>query len=145
MNVVRSDSSYEFSTDTARLDAPWIHRLLSTQTSWAQGRGRAAQDRILETSRNYGMYEVATGSQVGYARVVTDEVTFAWLADVIVDPAHRRQGLGQALIEGMLDDLATMGLRRIVLKASQEGRRLYEAAGWEELEGADDWLELRPR
>lgn len=145
MNVVRSESPYEFSTDPARLDAPWIHRLLSTQTDWAQGRGRAAQDRILETSRNYGMYEVATGSQVGYARVVTDEVTFAWLADVIVDPAHRRQGLGRALIEGMLDDLAAMGLRRIVLKASQQGRGLYEAAGWEELEGADDWLELRPR
>lgn len=137
------DHSYDFSLDTSRLDRQWIHHSLSTLTHWAKGRSRVDQDRILETSRNYGMYDRGTGAQVAYARVVTDEVTFAWLADVVVDPAHRRQGLGGAMVAAILEDLAPWGLRRIALKASQEARGLYEQAGWEPLEGADDWLELR--
>lgn len=136
---------FDFSTDPRRLDPEWIHRQLSTTTHWALGRSRADQDRILQTSRNYGMYEQATGRQVAYARVVTDEVTFAWLADVFVSPEHRRQGLGRQLIRRMLDDLESLGLRRIVLKASQEGRGLYEQAGWEPLDGGEDWMELRGR
>jgi GNAT superfamily N-acetyltransferase len=145
MTSVSRDQAYEFSLDTSRLDREWIHRSLSTLTFWAKGRPRADQDRILETSRNYGMYDPTTGAQVAYARVVTDEVTFAWLADVIVDPAHRKRGIGRALIAGILEDLAPWSLRRIVLKASEEGRGLYEQAGWAEIEGAEDWLELRPR
>lgn len=80
---------------------------------------------------------------MGSARIVTDEVTFAWLADVVIDPAHRRMGLGRLLIDGLLEDLAPMGLRRVVLKASQEGRALYEQKGWQLLDAPDDWLELR--
>ena len=79
------------------------------------------------------------------ARVVTDGVTFAWLADVIVDPAHRGRRLGSALIDLILGDLDPMGLKRIVLKASEAGRPLYERAGWTPLEGPDDWMELRSR
>lgn len=134
--------AYEFSNDASRLDPEWIHHQLFS-TYWAKDRSRATQDRILETSRNYGLYETASGAQVGYARIVTDEVTFAWLADVIIDPAHRRRGLGKLLIDGLLTDLEPFGLRRVVLKASVEGRGLYERAGWTMLDGADDWLELR--
>lgn len=138
-------ASYEFSTDSARLDREWVHHVLSTLTYWAAGRERTVQDRIIENSRNYGMYEVATGTQVGYARIVTDEATFAWLADVIIDPAHRRQGLARELVDGLLEDLVPMGLKRVVLKASAEARALYEQVGWDSLDGAEDWLELRAR
>lgn len=136
---------YEFSTDDSRLDHAWVHQVLSTLTYWAAGRERAAQDRIIETSRNYGLYEVGTGRQVAYARIVTDQVTFAWLADVVVDPAHRRRGLAGELIDRVLEDLAPLGLKRVVLKASTEGRALYEKRGWSALEGAEDWLELGPQ
>ncbi|GAA1487553.1 GNAT family N-acetyltransferase [Brachybacterium sacelli] len=138
-------ATYEFSTDPARLDRAWVHHVLSTLTYWAAGRERTVQDRVIETSRNYAMYEIATGAQVGYARIVTDETTFAWLADVIIDPAHRRRGLARELLDGILEDLAPMGLKRVVLKASVEGRALYEQVGWESLDGAEDWLELRAR
>lgn len=138
-------ASYQFSTDSARLDREWVHHVLSTLTYWAAGRERTVQDRIIENSRNYGMYEVATGTQVGYARIVTDEATFAWLADVIIDPAHRRQGLARELVDGLLEDLVPMGLKRVVLKASAEARALYEQVGWDSLDGAEDWLELRAR
>nr|WP_301471177.1 GNAT family N-acetyltransferase [Brachybacterium sp.] len=61
----------------------------------------------------------------------------------MVDPAHRRRGLAGGLIDQVLEDLAPLGLKRVVLKASAEGRALYEHRGWSELEGAGDWLELR--
>lgn len=135
-------ASYDFSANSSRLDPEWIHQLLRS-TYWAQGRSREDQDHLLRTSRNYGVYVSSTGAQVGYARIVTDEVTFAWLADVVIDPAHRRMGLGRLLIDGLLGDLAPMGLRRVVLKASQDGRALYEQKGWQLLDAPDDWLELR--
>ena len=113
--------------------------------SWAAGRTLGAQQAIIAASRNYGLYSRADGEQVAYARVVTDGVTFAWLADVIVDPAHRGRRLGAALVDRILEDLDPMGLKRIVLKASEAGRPLYEWAGWTPLEGPDDWMELRSR
>ena len=141
---------YEFSADTARIDTARVHRLLAEHTPWAEGRTLEAQRAIVASSRNYGLYarsreESGRGEQVAYARVVTDGVTFAWLADVIVDPAHRGRRLGAALVDRVLEDLGPMGLKRIVLKASEAGRPLYERAGWTLLEGPDDWMELRSR
>lgn len=134
---------YEFSADPARIDAERVHSLLLEGAYWARGRSRATQDAIVAASRNYGIHHLGGGGQVGYARIVTDGGTFAWLADVIVDPAHRGRGLGRALIDGVLADLEPLGLRRIVLKASEDGRPLYERAGWAPLEGPEDWMELR--
>src|SRR5690606_35345107 len=103
---------------------------------------RATQDAAIAGSRSYGVYEVATGRQVAYARVVTDEVTFAWLADVIVDPGLRRQGLGRLLVTGIVADIDALGLKRFVLKATDEGRGLYEQLGWQPLATPGDWMEL---
>ena len=141
---------YEFSADPARIDTGRVHRLLVEHTHWAVGRTLEAQQAIVEASRNYGIYTPSGdgqdgGEQIAYARVVTDGVTFAWLADVIVDPAHRGRRLGSALIDLILADLDPMGLKRIVLKASEAGRPLYERAGWAPLEGPEDWMELRSR
>lgn len=136
---------YEFSADPARTDTGRVHRLLADHAHWAAGRTLETQQAIVAASRNYGIHTRPGGQQVAYARVVTDGVTFAWLADVIVDPAHRGRRLGGALVHGILADLDPMGLKRIVLKASESGRPLYERAGWTPLEGADDWMELRSR
>jgi GNAT superfamily N-acetyltransferase len=136
-------AGYEFSADPSRLDPETVHALLSTHAYWAVGRSRATQDAAIAGSRNYGVYETLSSHQVAYARVVTDEVTFAWLADVIVDPAHRGRGLGRALVRGVVADLAPLGLRRILLKASSDGRPIYEELGWVPVDGPDDWMELR--
>ena len=136
-------SGYEFSTDSGRIDAVRVPPLLLEHGHWAQGRDRETQEAIIAGSRNYGIYQGRTGDQVAYARVVTDGVTFAWLADVVVDPAHRRCGLGAAIVDGVLEDLAPLGLTRVVLKASAEARVLYERAGWTPLDGPEDWMERR--
>ena len=137
--------TYEFSADPDRIDVGRVHHLLAEHAYWAEGRTLEAQRAIVDASRNYGLYTRPDGEQIAYARAVTDGVTFAWLADVIVDPAHRGRRLGAALVDRILEDLDPMGLKRIVLKASEAGRPLYERAGWTPLEGPDDWMELRSR
>ncbi|GAA1871781.1 GNAT family N-acetyltransferase [Myceligenerans crystallogenes] len=141
--MVTETSSYEFTADTARIDPARVHGLLAEYAYWAAGRPRELQDRAIANSRNYGIL-AASGELIGYARVVTDLANFAWLADVIVDPHHRRRGLARELIRFVLADLRPYDLRRIVLKASPEGRGLYEELGWKRLDDPDDWLGLGP-
>ena len=76
---------FVFSTDLSRLDADWVHHTLAEHAYWAQGRSREKQDAANAASRCYAVHHVHTGAQVAFARVVTDEATFAWLCDVIVD------------------------------------------------------------
>jgi predicted GNAT family acetyltransferase len=133
----RTVTTYEFSADPARIDTGWVHEVLSTQY-WAVGRSRAVQDAAFAGSRNYGVY--ADTAQVAYARAVTDGATFAWIADVVVHPEHRRQGLGTLLVDGLMADLTSLGLRRVLLKASPDGADLYRKAGFGGLDEPEAWL-----
>ncbi|WP_369825216.1 GNAT family N-acetyltransferase [Kitasatospora sp. Root107] len=103
----------EISTDPARLDAALVHRWLSEDAYWALGRSREKQDLAIAGSLNFGVYDSATGTQLGYARVVTDLATFAWLCDVYIAPAARGRGLGTALAAAVRDHLAPYELRRV--------------------------------
>ncbi|HCM51473.1 MAG TPA: GNAT family N-acetyltransferase, partial [Microbacterium sp.] len=98
-------SAYEFSADPERVDRVTVHRWLSELSYWARGRSREQQDAAIEASRNYGIYESETGEQLGYARIVTDDATFAWLCDVFVSPDARGQGIGKALMAGIVADV----------------------------------------
>src|SRR5262245_51781404 len=106
---------YEVSTDPARLDAELIHRWLAKDSYWASGRSREKHDRAVAGSLNFGVYDGASGAQVGYARVVTDLATFAWLCDVYVSRDVRGKGLGTALVAVVRDHLTSHGLRRVLL------------------------------
>lgn len=97
---------YEISSDPARLDPARIHHWLSTDAYWALGRTREKQDLAIAGSLNFGAYDTISGEQVGYARVVTDHVTFAWLCDVYVDRSARGHGLGIRLAAAVRDHLA---------------------------------------
>lgn len=123
------DSAYRFSARLDDMDREQVHRWLSEQSYWAQGRPRHTQDAAMDSSRNYGVFDRATGRQVAYARVVTDAVTFAWLCDVFVDPAVRGQGVGKDLIAGVIADLEPLGLRRVLL-ATADAHGLYEQFGF---------------
>lgn len=145
---------YEISTDRARLDAALVHRWLSQDAYWAMGRPREKQDRAIATSLNFGVYEVvgdeaagnamagdeaAGGAQVGYARVVTDESTFAWLCDVYIAPEARGKGLGTAMVAAIRDHLAPFGLRRILL-ATADAHAVYAKVGFEPLATPEKWM-----
>ncbi|MFF7365218.1 GNAT family N-acetyltransferase [Streptomyces sp. NPDC008125] len=132
---------HDISTDPARLDPARIHHWLSTDAYWALGRSRAEQDAAIAASLNFGVYERSSGAQVGYARVVTDQVSFAWLCDVYIDPAARGQGLGVRLAEAVRDHLAPTGVRRILL-ATGDAHGVYEKVGFRRLEEPGKWMAL---
>ena len=121
----------EVSTDPERLDVELIHHWLSTDAYWALGRTREVVERAVSGSLNWGAYDGA-GRQVGYARVVTDRATFAWLCDVYVDPAVRGQGVGTALLDAVTAQLAGYRLKRVLL-ATEDAHAVYERYGFRPL------------
>ncbi|MFI8263202.1 MULTISPECIES: GNAT family N-acetyltransferase [unclassified Streptomyces] len=129
----------ELSTDPARLDAELIHRWLSEDSYWALGRSREKQDEAIAHSLNFGVYDTASGAQLGYARVVTDRATFAWLCDVYVDRAARGRSLGTGLVAAIRDHLAPYGLRRVML-ATADAHAVYAKVGFQPLADTEKWM-----
>src|SRR5262245_48872408 len=87
---------FTVSTDKARLDIDVIHHFLNT-SYWAAGRSRETIQRSIENSLPFGVYQ--RQQQVGFARVITDYATFAWIADVFILDSVRGRGLGKWLME----------------------------------------------
>ena len=129
---------YAISTDPVRIDRDRVHVWLSEHAYWAKGRTRATQDAAIDGSLNFGAYDI-DGAQIGYARVVTDRVTFAWLCDVIVDPEARGNGVGVALVQGVLAELDRFPLKRVVLRTG-DAHGLYEKFGFARIDGTGDWM-----
>jgi GNAT superfamily N-acetyltransferase len=121
-----------------------VHRWLSTDAYWALGRPRDVVERSIAGSLNYGLYGPAGGRQVGFARAVTDRVTFAWLCDVYIDPEHRGTGLGTWLVGAVRDDLQALGIRRLLL-ATADAHAVYAKLGFISLADPDRWMEIDAR
>jgi GNAT superfamily N-acetyltransferase len=116
-------SDYTISTDSKRLDVELIHRWLAQESYWAPGIPRDVIERAIAGALNFGIYH-ATQGQVGFARVISDRATFAYLADVFVLDAHRGQGLSKRLMETILAHPELQGLRRWML-ATRDAHGLY--------------------
>ncbi len=120
-------NTIEVSTDPARLDLALIHRWLSESSYWARGRSMEMVVRAIENSLPFGAY--LDGQQVGFARVVTDRATFAWLADVFILDEYRGRGYGKALVAAVLAHPELQGLRRWLL-ATRDAHGLYAQSGF---------------
>lgn len=134
---------YLISTDRANLDVALIHDYLSNSTYWATGRKIEVVQRSIDNSLCFGLFKTnAEGDrqQVGFARVVTDYATFAWLADVFILDEHRGKGLGKWLSEVIISHPDLQGFRRWVL-ATKDAHELYRRVGFRELHRPDRWME----
>ncbi len=140
-DVLPLADGYEISTDSRRIDAERVHRWLSTDAYWAIGRAREKQDRAIEGSLNFGVYDTVSGEQAAYARVVTDGATFAWLCDVYVDPSVRGKGIGTALVGAVREHLRPYGLKRMLL-STRDAHTVYAKTGFAPLESPDRWMAL---
>jgi GNAT superfamily N-acetyltransferase len=129
-------AGYEVSTDPARLDRDLIHRFLSEESYWARGRERWRTERSIDDSLTFGVYRGA--EQVAYARVVTDRVTFAWLADVFVIREDRGRGIGIALVQAVLEHPDLRDVRRWLL-GTKDAHELYRRFGFREVD-AGRWM-----
>src|ERR1043165_6300853 len=109
MSQVWTRGEYEISCERARLDLSAIHRYISEESYWGKGRPFEVVSRAVENSLPFGIYR---GEElVGFARVVTDYATFAWLADVFILPEHRGRGLSKWLMEVILSHPELQGFR----------------------------------
>ncbi|MFB6847606.1 GNAT family N-acetyltransferase [Streptomyces sp. NPDC056373] len=132
---------YEISTDPARVDRERVHHWLTTDAYWALGRSREKQDRAIEGSLNFGVYDTVSGEQVACARVITDRATFAWLCDVYVDPSVRGKGVGSALVGAVREETRSYGVRRVLL-ATHDAHGVYAKFGFAPLERPEHWMAL---
>jgi GNAT superfamily N-acetyltransferase len=125
------------SFDPAEQQLDVIHGFLST-SYWSPGIPRETVARAVAGSLCVGAY--AEGRQIGFARLVTDRATFAWLADVFVLPEARGQGIARAMVQALMDHPEVQGLRRWLL-ATLDAHGVYAALGWTPLAHPERFLE----
>jgi GNAT superfamily N-acetyltransferase len=130
--------TYEVSTDAARLDLQAIHAFLEG-SYWSPGIPLDTVERAIKNSVCIGAY--IDGQQIGFARMVTDKATFAYLADVYVLEEHRGNGLAKRMMAGLLQLQELQGLRRMML-ATRDAHALYEKFGFLALATPARFMEL---
>jgi GNAT superfamily N-acetyltransferase len=141
MAIEERRGPFTISTDPARLDRDAIHRFLAG-SYWARGIPREIVDRAIDGSLNFGLYE--GGDQVGFARIITDRATFAYVCDVYVQGSHRGQGLARWLMEVVRGHPDLQGLRRWVL-LTRDAHPLYRQVGFRDVEDASRYMEIVDR
>ncbi len=130
--------SFQITTDRSRMQIDTIHRFLQ-KSYWAAKRTQEVIRKSIDHSLPFGIF--AGEKQVGFARVVTDFATFAWIADVFVDEEFRGQGLSKWLMESMMGHPELQGLRRWVL-ATKDAHSLYSQFGFTSLNKPERWMEI---
>lgn len=133
-----SRNGYLLSTDKSKLQLPVIHGYLSGESYWAKGIPLSVVERSIAGSVCFGLYQGET--QVGFARVISDLATFAYLCDVFVLESHRGQGLSKWLMENIMQHPDLQGLRRWSL-GTADAHGLYAQFGWKPLAKPERWME----
>jgi GNAT superfamily N-acetyltransferase len=131
-------TKYEISSDRSRLDIALIHNFLRS-SYWAKDIPRTIVEKSIENSLCFGAF--FEDRQVGFARVVTDYATFAYVGDVFVVPEHRGRGVSKLLMQAILTHPELQGLRRILL-ATRDAHGLYSQFGFKALRNAADFMSV---
>jgi GNAT superfamily N-acetyltransferase len=141
--VKRREDGYEVDTDPQRLDVARVHDWISNDSYWARGRSAELMRQAIDGSLCFGVY-ATDGSQVAFARVVTDSATFAWVCDVYVARPVRGQGIGTWLAQCVQEHVVDLGVRRVVL-ATADAHGVYAKAGFSPVAAPDRWMEIDMR
>lgn len=139
--------NYLISTDKNKIDLDFIHEFLS-QSYWSPGVSMAVVKKAMAGSLCFGMYDtkaqaLPAGRQIGYARMITDKATFAYLADVFIDKNYQGKGLGKWFIKTILAHPDLQGLRRILL-ATKDAHKLYEQCGFTLISNPERFMVYNP-
>ncbi len=132
-------ASIRISTDPADIDLDWLTPALAERAYWALGRPREVIERSIAGSLCFSA--LAGDEMVGFARVITDGATFAWVCDVFVDESRRGQGIGKLLMAAIVGEPRLAGLKRMVLATGVP--EFYRPFGFEALPNPERWM-LRP-
>ena len=134
--------AWTISTESARLDRDLVHGYLSGRSYWAARIPRKVVDRSIEGALCFGVYDGE--AQVGFARVITDRATFAYLADVFVLESHRGRGIASWLMEVVMGHPDLQGLRRWILM-TRDAHGLYEKFGFRRIADPSRCMEIVDR
>ena len=137
MIAVKGD--YYISTDKEKMNIDFIHSFL-TKSYWAEGITKEIITRSVAGSLCFGVFD-NKGEQIGFARMITDEATFAYLADVFIDESYRGKGLSKWLMEVIMSYPGLQGLRRIML-ATRDAHGLYTQFGFTKVTNTDRWMQI---
>lgn len=135
---------YLISTDKSKLQTAAIHQWLSTESYWAKNIPLSLVEKYIRFSYCFGVYAVSENKapeQIGFARLITDHATFAYLADVYILPSHQKKGLSKWLMECIISNPELQGLRRWML-ATRDAHGLYRQYGFEPLDHPDRIMQI---
>lgn len=135
---MQTPSHCEISTDRSRLDVGLIHDFLRS-SYWAPEIPRAVVEKSIQHSLCFGAF--IDGRQAGFARVVTDFATMAYVADVFVVPAHRDRGVSKLLMSAIMQHPDLQGLRRFLL-VTRDAHKLYAKFGFEPVTHPEDFMTI---
>ena len=147
MNRIVFHDGVEIDNDPQRLDVSFIHDFLSNRSYWAPGRSMEKVKRSIQHSLCFGVY-AKDGRQVGFARVITDKTTFAWLCDLFIhskiDLREESQGKGLAkrLVETIVNHPDINALRRFMLVTNDAHELYRKYGGFKELHSTEECMEL---
>jgi GNAT superfamily N-acetyltransferase len=144
MPVFMNDAAFQekgftISTDKELLDFDIIHKYLATESYWGIGMPVQKLEKAIENSLCFGIYKA--DAQAGFARVVTDMSTFAYLCDVFVLEKHRGLGLSKWLLQTIMAYPGLQGLRRWSL-ATADAHGLYRQFGFTEINNPERWMQI---
>lgn len=137
-NIEWQNGEFTISTDRERLQIDAIHKFLSEESYWAKERAPEQTERAIKNSLPFGVYKGE--NQIGFARIVTDYATFAYLGDVYILPEFQGNGLGKWLMKTIVGHPDLQGFRRWIL-ATRDAHTLYEKFDFTALKFPERWME----
>jgi GNAT superfamily N-acetyltransferase len=133
------NNGFSISTDKAKLDVDSIHHFLSTKAYWCLNIPKHTVETAIGNSLCFGVYQ--NEKQIGFARVISDFATIAYLGDVYILEDYRRNGLSKWLMETVMSHPELQGLRRWILLTG-DAHELYRKFGWKDIADPSKWMEL---
>ncbi len=141
MNYETHIDTYLFSNDKLKLQIPVIHNYLANESYWAKNIPLETLKRAIDGSLCFAIYNDKT--QIGFCRVITDNATFAYLADVFIIETYRGKGLSVQFMQYVFDYPTLKKLRRFML-ATKDAHTLYSKFGFTPLLTPDRFMEIKP-
>ena len=135
----RKKNGYLISTDKSLLDVDAVHQFLSQSSYWAENIAKSVVQKSIDHSLCFAVYH--QNKLVGFARVISDFATFAYLADVFIVQGHRGKGLSKWLMQTIVEHPHLQGLRRFTL-ATRDAHGLYAQFGFTLFDKPERWMHI---
>lgn len=138
-DITATKDDYLLTTDKTKLDLHMIHKFLSGESHWAKNIPFDRVKKSVENSLCFGLF--FNDNQVGFARVISDFSTIAYLGDLFILKEHRGKGLSRWMLEEIMNYPELRGLRRWIL-VTKDAHEVYQQYGWAMVARPENWLEI---